>query len=351
MSIKVLNEGFNKYFESFETLNEAQNHENDEINAVLRKAIKGNKLTKKEVQMMQDENIPLEIDDGNRVVPQHSWGTGKTTFTGDRTRVYGPTNPSEKHAGSKDNRLKRWGTPNYYKGRIERDQNRLDYAKRRIKSATDDDVISAYYDGKKSNPNYSLDQARMDISKNNIDAQSDIFDYQNAIKDDKKDLEHAYTSMHKDNQRSSKYNGWDLSTQRGYDGPIANDKKAMDSWQKVDLKNYLTKERNPEASDREISNSLRPYSDKYKDLKSSNNYAKKDLEWDKAFHNVREDDDIEKEVQSYRDKLIAKNNANKEKVKASQDRVDASEKEIDDYLKKLGVRESLRREVINSINL
>lgn len=81
-------------------------------------------------------------------------------------------------------------------------------------------------------------------------------------------------------------------------------RKHADKWDKVDLKNYLDSEK-PDSeweTEQEMNKKLRPYSDKYQELKRQKANAEWDANWDSE--KIKSEDEIEKLVQEYRDKLM-----------------------------------------------
>lgn len=93
---------------------------------------------------------------------------------------------------------------------------------------------------------------------------------------------------------------WDLRKNSGdYYGS-----KNADKWDKVDLKNYLDSEK-PESeweTEQAMNQKLRPYSDKYQELKRQKANAEWDANWDSE--KIKSEEEIEKLVQEYRDKLM-----------------------------------------------
>lgn len=81
-------------------------------------------------------------------------------------------------------------------------------------------------------------------------------------------------------------------------------RKHADKWDKVDLKNYLDSEK-PDSeweTEQEMDKKLRPYSDKYQELKRQKANAEWDANWDSE--KIKSEEEIEKLVQEYRDKLM-----------------------------------------------
>lgn len=190
--------------ESF-TLNEAENPDNAEINALIRKVVGKKNISKKDAKALadagieRDENGDLTGKNGRRLVKYGTAIHGPSKTYLKRPRQRGEDVPAWRKTG-KDNTVTRW-----------------------------------------------------DLRKNSSD---------------------YYGSMH------------------------------ADKWDKVDLKNYLDSEmpHNEWETEQEIDTKLRPYSDQYQELKDKRDTAARWAAREDEYINSEED--IEKLVQEYRDKLM-----------------------------------------------
>ena len=100
--------------------------------------------------------------------------------------------------------------------------------------------------------------------------------------------------------KDDKNTRWDLRKNSGdYYGS-----KNVDKWDKVDLKNYLDSEQphNEWETEQAIDQKLRPYSDKYQELKSDRETADRWAGYEQD--DIKSEEEIEKLVQEYRDKLM-----------------------------------------------
>ena len=100
--------------------------------------------------------------------------------------------------------------------------------------------------------------------------------------------------------KDDKNTRWDLRKNSGdYYGS-----KNVDKWDKVDLKNYLDSEQphNEWETEQAIDQKLRPYSDKYQELKSDRETANRWAGYEQD--DIKSEEEIEKLVQEYRDKLM-----------------------------------------------
>lgn len=122
----------------------------------------------------------------------------------------------------------------------------------------------------------------------------------------------------------------------------------------VDFANYLTSEKDSDANyENEIRakskgyrpksiytkseyDSLHPYSDDYKRAKSESDWAKSELDWRNKVYgdDIKSDDEIEAEVERFKQDLINRNKANKSYIQQSQDEYDEREKARQDILDK-----------------
>ena len=100
--------------------------------------------------------------------------------------------------------------------------------------------------------------------------------------------------------KDDKNTRWDLRKNSGdYYGS-----KNVDKWDKVDLKNYLDSEKpeNEWETEQAMDQKLRPYSDKYQELKSDRETADRWAGYEQD--DIKSEEEIEKLVQEYRDKLM-----------------------------------------------
>ena len=167
-------------------------------------------------------------------------------------------------------------------------------------------------------------------------------------------MEHTGWRSRRDHERT---NYWNLSKSNGY----YNKPKQGDSWDKVDLKNYLDSDRNIDFSDYEDfkhpgslgarpaitdwgddgpeeAKSLRPYSDRYKKMKDDESRAEGNRDYYRKNYTILSDNEIEDKVREFKDNLLKNNERNKKTVNNSEDKYNKIVSDIDTYLKDLGVR-------------
>ena len=176
----------------------------------------------------------------------------------------------------------------------------------------------------------------------------------------KRPMTHSKSKWRKE-QDQFRNSNWDLSQGRGYRGSTYYKEPEGDSWDKVDLKSYLDSNRNNTWYDYEEYSSpgsagersavdyfggpsskeaasLRPYSDKYQNMKKEKENAEWDRDYNRKEYGILSDDEIEDRVRQFRDDLIRKNSDSKSKNQRAEDRYDKAVSDIDTYLRDLGVR-------------
>lgn len=152
---------------------------------------------------------------------------------------------------------------------------------------------------------------------------------------------------------------WDLS--KGYNNP--NYQKTADSFDNVDFANYLNKDHGDTTSiDRTIYDSrrkdrwrddyaftqaekdaLKPYSDEYKALKDSADYEKNWLDYNKNEYSYDSDEDIEKKVAEYKQKLLRDRDHNKQRMDSIQADYDKASKELNDFRDSIKAKQAAKK--------
>lgn len=158
----------------------------------------------------------------------------------------------------------------------------------------------------------------------------------------------------------SKYGGydgtsWDLAKNANDYRAFERSNQLRKSWDAVDLKGYLDSDRpRKNAEDRKSivdpsysrvasryqdgDMNLRPHSDPYRSLKDAEDDAVSMRDFKRNYYGIKSDEEIEAEVQAFRDKLIAKNNYNKRNNQEAEDKASSASQAVDDYLRSKGVR-------------
>ena len=164
--------------------------------------------------------------------------------------------------------------------------------------------------------------------------------------------------------------GWDLALNNNDYRKAERSADLRKSWDAVDLKGYLDSDRERMSTvDRKklvdpsyslpADNyyngdvNLRPHSDPYRSLKDKEADAISTRDWRRGYYGIKSDEDIEAEVQKFRDELIRKNDYNKKNNQEAEDKASAASAAVDQYLRDKGIRENLNEgygDVYNSVN-
>ena len=164
--------------------------------------------------------------------------------------------------------------------------------------------------------------------------------------------------------------GWDLALNNNDYRRAERSADLRKSWDAVDLKGYLDSDRERmNAVDRKklvdpsyslpadkYNNGdvdLRPHSDPYRILRDRETDAVSTRNFRRGYYGIKSDDEIEAEVQKFRDELVRKNNRSKEYNQEAEDKASAASAAVDQYLRDKGIRENLNEgygDVYNSVN-
>lgn len=150
---------------------------------------------------------------------------------------------------------------------------------------------------------------------------------------------------------------WDLS--KGYNNP--NYQETADSFDNVDFANYLNKDHgDTSVADRAIYNrrknrwwdydstqaendALRPYSDEYKVLKDNEANKKDWVDWYRKTYPYDSDEDVEKKVAEYKQKLLRDRDYNKQRIDRSQADYDKASKELNDFRDSIKAKQAAKK--------
>lgn len=360
-TLKILESKFN----GVETLVEKINQENKEINELIGKILRSKSLARKNEELLAKYGIKVNYDRGQGVTLT---GPNGKLLSSSTKEVEGPTKPGHSQTHKK---VDSWYTSRL-KDNIEyRDMAQAELDK--LQAMDRDDIIRKY--------NTISTERALAAHAENIERQKQrIADYDKHIKD--------YES-------NVKYNRDYVMRERraGHKGTASWTDKIMnkdESNEKVDYLNYLTKDnlgnptkarsaasyvgdskqdynaRNPYYSSEYYGKHGQPQNksekiNRYNELKTGIDMAQRDVSWSSrgsSYGGYKSDEDLEKEIQAMRDELEAKIErlrASNESRKASNakdiERLKAREKELDDYLKSLGIRESVRASMVKKAML
>lgn len=360
-TLKILESKFN----GVETLVEKINQENKEINELIGKILRSKSLARKNEELLAKYGIKVNYDRGQGVTLT---GPNGKLLSSSTREVEGPTKPGHNDTHKKED--------DWYKSRLKDNTEFRDMAQAeldKLQAMDRDDIIRKY--------NTVSTERALAAHAENIERQKQrIADYDKLIKDYENNIKYNRDYVMRKRRAGHKGTpGWS-------DRIMSKD----ESNEKVDYLNYLTKTDlgNP-TKDRYSANYIgdsrqqvnpkdRYYSSyyygknggpderaerlkKYDELKNNISDAQRDVTWssqNSRFGGYKSEEDLEKEIQAMRDDLeakIEKLRANNESRKVGNakdiERLKAREKELDDYLKSLGIRESVRTKMIKKAML
>ena len=351
-------------FTGVETLVEKINQENKEINDLIGKILRSKSLARKNEELLAKHGIKVNYDKGQGVT---LIGPNGKSLSSSTKEVEGPTKPG--HSGTHE-RQDSWYTSRLRDYTKYRDEAQAELEK--LQSMDRDDIIRKYND-KSTEEALAAHAAHIERQKIYVaDYDKSVKEYENNIK---RNVDHV-----KRDRRA------------GHKGTAAWSDRVMskdDSNEKVDYLNYLTKADlgNPTKSrgaNSYVGDSKQHYDqnsyyssnyygkhgqpnnrsekmNKYAELKNNISMAQRDVNWSSqgsGYGGYKSDEDLEKEIQKMRDELEARIEslrASNEYRKAGNakyiEKLKAREKELDDYLKSLGIRESARASMVKKAML
>lgn len=347
-------------FTGVETLVEKINQENKEINELISKVLRSKSLARKNEELLAKYGIKVDYGQGQGVTLHGPNGKSLYSSTKD---VEGPTKPGHSDTHKKED--------SWYKSRVKDYEEYLANAQAELEKlqAMDRDDIIRKYNDKTTEEALTAHAAHIERQKKYIE------DYAKSLKNSKLNVAHDVDSTKRHRRAGHKGStGW---SERIMDKEESN--------KKVDYLNYLTKVDlgNPTKSrnsasyvgdskqytnPRDSYYSSRYYGrhgqpqnktdkmNKYAELKNNISMAQRDVNWssqNSGYGGYKSDEDLEKEIQKMRDDLEAKierlkadNEHRKVENKEDIEKLQAREKELDDYLKSLGIRESARASMV-----
>lgn len=335
-------------------LEEAINKENSEMNEIIAKVLRSKGAARKYEDMLKQHGITIDYSPSQGVFLK---GPNGKTLSSSSKEVFGPTKPGHNNTHKQvDSYYTR--SAERYKGYVKEYEDEL----KSLEAMDRDDIIRKYPD-KTTDEALAAHKERIERIKKNIE------EY-------KKDSENTNDNI----KAEKKIN---MRTKRaGHAGAHSFGDEIMSkdfSNSHVDYLNYLTKtdyekpygDTHPNAlsgnyDDKRYGRNGRPGQKserlkKYGELKDRIAYAKGNVARSSAdtgsYSSYKSDEALEAEIQRMRDELeqrIEKLKADNEYKKAGNkediEALQAREKELDDYLKSLGIRESIINLVKKSLN-
>lgn len=360
-TLKILESKFN----GVETLVEKINQENKEINELIGKILRSKSLARKNEDLLAKYGIKVDYDKGQGVT---LIGPNGKELSSSTKEVEGPAKPGHNKTHEE---LDYWyiaNVDNYIKLR---DKAKAELEE--LQAMDRDDIIRKYNDVSTEG---ALAQHAVDIERQKMR----VAECEKSIKKFKDYVKHNTDQVKRDRRA-------------GHKGRVAYSDTVMRknvSNKKVDYLNYLTKKDYEKpygkynsmslVGDREQRSRDNGYYSsmyygknggpserderlkKYNDLKSNIDSAKDDVrrssQGSDSYFGYKSDEELEAEIQKMRDDLekrIEALKANNESRKAGNaeyiEKLKAREKELDDYLKSLGIRESVRASMVKKAML
>lgn len=345
--------------EKYNKLEEKVNQENKEINELIGKALRS-KATAREIEdKLKSYGITVDYDKGQGV---SLVGPNGKRLSASTKEVYGPSRPgfNDTHKKADD-----WYARNVYKKSLAREKENL----ASLKAMDRDDIIRKYND-KTTEEALAAHKEDMARSENRISRyEKSAEEYDNHTKyynDGNRRLKRAGhivsisgddTTMPKDEANSTvdyltyltKNNNYDRKNYR--QGYIAGDYRNING-------NYTGRNGMPKEMQR--SETLNKYDRLKRDIEYSKNYVN-NMTYDKdksynSYYAAMSDEDLEAKIQSMRDnlekeieKLRKDNQSNKDSKQSAISDLKKKEKELDDFLKSKGVRESVSKIIISKV--
>ena len=355
-TLKILESKFN----GVETLVEKINQENKEINELIGKILRSKSLARKNEDLLAKYGIKVNYDRGQGVT---LIGPNGKSLSSSTREVEGPTKPGHSRTHERQDS---WYTSRLRDYTKYRDEAQAELEK--LQAMDRDDIIRKYND-KSTEEALAAHAAHIERQKKYVaDYDKRVKEYENNVKRNVDEVKRDRRAGHK-------------GTAAWSDRVMSKD----DSNEKVDYLNYLTKADlgNPTKSrgansyvgdNKQYTNPRDSYysshyygkhgqpnnrsekMNKYAELKNNISMAQRDVNWSSqgsGYGGYKSDEDLEKEIQKMRDELEARieslrssNEHRKANNARDTEKLQAREKELDDYLKSLGIRESVRASMV-----
>ena len=301
-----------------ESLNEARNRDNDDINAKIAKAISRKSFAKKYEDELKNHGIKVDYLDGQgtRLI-----GPNGKVLSATRKEIYGPSTPGHNNTHDKGyisgvDWEKRW---------VQRAKVKVSNLEHLINSL-DVTELSRLYPGK------SVEEAIEALKVDFETAKASLENEKARLKQATQDMERSLHNRH-------------VRRGQGHVDPWVRNNTIQANVNDVDIDylTYLTKEPTGiRTNSRPIEHT--PNISKYMDLQNNVDYANRTLETDKRWHKILEPDQLQAEIdrlevefeRSVRNLLNGQEN-NKKSIATSYDRVDKAKKDKSDFLKSLGI--------------
>lgn len=308
-----------RFFEDKEeSLNEARNKDNLEINDKIAQALRSKFQAKKYEKELNDLGIKVQYSYGQGTILT---GPNGRTLSASRKTIFGPSAP--KFNGT--HRKSYIPTTDYEEKYLKRAQDNLDKLQSLIDKA-DANILSVAY------PGLSFEEATEKLTADFEKAKDDVKKYTDRLSRERKDRDRALRDMH--SRRKA-----------GHSSPWINDTEIEASVKEspIDFLTYLTKEKSALRTNK-YTYERTPKIAKYHDLNDTIKRAESSLNWNKQYHQVLDQselqaklDALEAEFEAKVQNLLRDQDRNKNEIRKSYDKVDKAKKDKADYLKSLGI--------------
>lgn len=308
-----------RFFEDKEeSLNEARNKDNLEINDKIALALSRKSKARKYEKELNDLGIKVEYLDGQgtRLI-----GPNGRSLSASRTMIYGPSAPEFDRT-----HYKGYITNTYYEEKyLKRAQDRLNELQSLVDKA-DANILRVAY------PGLSFEEATEKLTADFEEAKDDVKKYTDRLNKERRDRDRDLHYRH------------DIRKQ-GHSDPWIHDTQIEDSVKEspIDFLTYLTKEKSALRTQK-YKDDRTPRIAKYHELNDTIKRAESSLNWDKEYHHVLDQselqtklDELEAEFEAKVQQLLKQQDRNKSEIRNSYDRVDKAKKDKADYLKSLGI--------------
>ena len=323
ISEKDLNNAFEHFKIRFfddgeESLNEARNKDNLEINDKIAQALRSKFQAKKYEKELNDLGITVQYLDGQGTMLT---GPNGRSLSASRTTIYGPSRPEFNGTHHKG-----YIPSTYYEEKyLKRAQDRLNELQSLVDKA-DANILRVAY------PGLSFEEATEKLTKDFEEAKDDVKKYTDRLNRERIDRDRALHNR-KVQRGAGHSNPWIQDTEI----------EASVKESPIDFLTYLTKEKSALRT-RKYPDERTPRIAKYHDLNDTIKRAENNLDWDKQYHKVLDQaelqtklDELEAEFEAKVQQLLKQQDRNKSEIRTSYDRVDKAKKDKADYLKSLGI--------------
>lgn len=359
------NESTNMNFNESKILIEKVNQENYEMNQLIGKILRSKSLARKYEDELGKQGIKVDYDKRQGVT---LIGPNGKELSSSTKEVFGPAKPGHNDTHKKPDS---WYTSRLSDNIKYRDRAQAELEK--LQAMDRDDIIRKY--------NTVSTERALAAHAENIERQEQLIadydkrikDYENNVKYDKDSTMRTKRAGHKGKVgfgdvemfkqiSNDKVDYLNYLTKKNYEKPygkyyprsLVGDEKQHSEGDFYYDSNYYGKNGGPSERDER----LKKYDDLKSNIDSAKDSVRRSSQGSDSYFGYKSDEELEAEIQKMRDDLekrIEALKANNESRKAGNaediERLKAREKELDDYLKSLGIRESVRTRMVKKAML